>query len=898
MRLVFLLFTFLFISCSVDDGKPLGLIFEYDSEHAGMVRIKSEGNGVALGTSESTAKFSESPKMNVDFTYSFSISKNEVTREEYANLMGGDFNSVKDSTKYSQTNVTYYDAVLFANARSVSEGYDTAYTYSSALFDTKGNCTYLDGLLYDPSKESYRLPTEAEWVFAAFQNWNPSEGWNNLNSDYHVHEVCTADINALSICDMAGNVMEWVNDWLGNLLDTTVTNFVGAPDGGSLGQRVLKGGSYKNDPSNIRLYSRGDVYTVTSSTKSDYVGFRLAFGAIPSPAWVNGVGFSSSRISIPVSSSQVKSFIGTYHAKLAFVNYESGNLAYIDFSNSTLTVIEILDTLPVYHPDISPDGKRVAFCTKVEGVGGSSEVYVRDLNSSGSNLIRLDVENAAIPRFRALPNGDTVIVYVSDAGNNKEEGEWKQKSTWQVSFRNGEFGKPEKLFDGSYHGGISEDGSLAVTAARLLRANSNGKDTLWYNSEQACNASLSKDSTKRTLFLDFGGKTGVDFVGSSYGTHERLLIADSTGKLIQSIAAPESFAFDHTEWSNLPNSAVATVTNRDGAHTGIYLISTTDSSLLKLAEGNELWHPCLWMNKQNLRLQTDLDLDSLGVYLTPTIHPSGEMLRYKMELFWKELDSIEILVTGSSRPWASVDPTSITAGYAISMATALNDIYVGSQLVFNYGIPNLPRLKTVVISLDLDLLFNENYWDTHYANIPGYAYDVNHDYWKGNIPSVIYEASVNSYGSNQSQRDFVYTYRGFYANQGAAGWGGNSPEIVNDTTAIGLNEVTIMLSYLESFITLAKEKKINVIGVIFPQSPSYKNTGSFGRYGTRRSIALEMINKIKEMEKEYSNFHLMDENKMGNHDYTEEMALDYDHLSALGAVQITSRLDSLLQTLE
>jgi hypothetical protein len=284
--------------------------------------------------------------------------------------------------------------------------------------------------------------------------------------------------------------------------------------------------------------------------------------------------------------------------------------------------------------------------------------------------------------------------------------------------------------------------------------------------------------------------------------------------------------------------------------------------------------------------------------LTPTIHPSGEMLRYKMELFWKELDSIEILVTGSSRPWASVDPTSITAGYAISMATALNDIYVGSQLVFNYGIPNLPRLKTVVISLDLDLLFNENYWDTHYANIPGYAYDVNHDYWKGNIPSVIYEASVNSYGSNQSQRDFVYTYRGFFANQGAAGWGGNSPEIVNDTTAIGLNEVTIMLSYLESFITLAKEKKINVIGVIFPQSPSYKNTGSFGRYGTRRSIALEMINKIKEMEKEYSNFHLMDENKMGNHDYTEEMALDYDHLSALGAVQITSRLDSLLQTLE
>ena len=131
----------------------------------------------------------------------------------------------------------------------------------------------------------------------------------------------------------------------------------------------------------------------------------------------------------------------------------------------------------------------------------------------------------------------------------------------------------------------------------------------------------------------------------------------------------------------------------------------------------------------------------------------------------------------------------------------------------------------------------------------------------------------------------------------AAGWGGVSPLIINDTTAIGINEVNKMLSYIESFISLAKEKEINVVGVIFPQSPSYKKTGSFGRYGTRRSLAIQMINEIKEMEKDYSNFRLMDENKMGNHDYTEEMALDYDHLGSLGAALLTSRLDSLLKTL-
>lgn len=42
----------------------------------------------------------------------------------------------------------------------------------------------------------------------------------------------------------------------------------------------------------------------------------------------------------------------------------------------------------------------------------------------------------------------------------------------------------------------------------------------------------------------------------------------------------------------------------------------------------------------------------------------------------------------------------------------------------------------------------------------------------------------------------------------------------------------------------------------------------------------------------------MDENKMGDHDYTDAMAFDYDHLSYLGAAQLTHRLDSLLNTLK
>jgi len=55
---------------------------------------------------------------------------------------------------------------------------------------------------------------------------------------------------------------------------------------------------------------------------------------------------------------------------------------------------------------------------------------------------------------------------------------------------------------------------------------------------------------------------------------------------------------------------------------------------------------------------------------------------------------------------------------------------------------------------------------------------------------------------------------------------------------------------------------------------------------------------IQTLENMYPNFYLMDENKMGYHDYTDDMGYDDHHLNALGVVQLANRLDSLLQTLE
>ena len=63
-------------------------------------------------------------------------------------------------------------------------------------------------------------------------------------------------------------------------------------------------------------------------------------------------------------------------------------------------------------------------------------------------------------------------------------------------------------------------------------------------------------------------------------------------------------------------------------------------------------------------------------------------------------------------------------------------------------------------------------------------------------------------------------------------------------------------------------------------------------------VRAELNKQFKELEKTYSNFTLFDENKMGDHDYTDNEAVDSDHLCGNAVPKITSRLDSVLKTLK
>ena len=128
----------------------------------------------------------------------------------------------------------------------------------------------------------FRLPTEAEWEFAArggiksfgtqFSGNNDLDevAWYYNNNEGQTHDVATKRPNELGLYDMSGNVWEWCSDWYADYSSASQTNPTG-PISGS--ERVLRGGSWCGNARYCYVFARDGYYP---DARYYYIGLRLA----------------------------------------------------------------------------------------------------------------------------------------------------------------------------------------------------------------------------------------------------------------------------------------------------------------------------------------------------------------------------------------------------------------------------------------------------------------------------------------------------------------------------------------------------------------------------------------------------------------------------------------------
>ncbi|HPN39870.1 MAG TPA: formylglycine-generating enzyme family protein, partial [Melioribacteraceae bacterium] len=209
-----------------------------------------KGGTFAMGSS--TGSSNEQPVHNVTLS-SFKMGKYEVTQKQWQQIMGSN-----PSTHVGE------------NLPVMNVSWNAAQNFITSLNSLTGRY--------------FRLPTEAEWEFAARGGINSGGftysgsntagdiGWYNGNSNQQPHEVGTKLPNEIGLYDMSGNATEWCNDWFD-------ASYYGSspslnPQGPTAGTfKVIRGGYWDSDADGIRVAKRSQYYP---NSASNYYGLRLA----------------------------------------------------------------------------------------------------------------------------------------------------------------------------------------------------------------------------------------------------------------------------------------------------------------------------------------------------------------------------------------------------------------------------------------------------------------------------------------------------------------------------------------------------------------------------------------------------------------------------------------------
>lgn len=245
----------------------------------------------------------ENPGSNFSVEVSdFYISKYEVTQKLYKEVVEADPDVNSTPAYFSKDpvegevqelrpveRISWYDCLYFCNKLSEKEGLDPVYTIENISRYQKDKAIKNATVAADYSKNGYRLPTCAEWVFAATGGtkfagnikFSGSEkldeiAWTEDNSKEVSHQVGKKKANELGIYDMTGNVAEWCWDYLwkeDEFEDQAYLNYTG-PEKGRY--RFIKGGCFVNESAGSYFpLDNNEIFGGIQGLRYYNTGFRI-----------------------------------------------------------------------------------------------------------------------------------------------------------------------------------------------------------------------------------------------------------------------------------------------------------------------------------------------------------------------------------------------------------------------------------------------------------------------------------------------------------------------------------------------------------------------------------------------------------------------------------------------